>query len=219
MYFRNRAEAGRLLAKKLSKYKGQQITVMALSPGAAIIGAQIAMRLHAGISLLLTEGIYLPGENDALGGLSSEGTFTYNNMYSAGEIEEMAMEFNNYIEQQKMEKRHRLNILLSHEGEIHKDSLRHHVVVVVSDGLPNGFSLDVAEDYLNTIAIKKLVIACPIASASAVDRMHLIGDEIFCLSVADNYLETNHYYDDNTIPDIPGTLKIMRNIALNWSKV
>lgn len=216
MYFKNRAEAGRLLAKKLSSYKGQQVAVMALSPGGIIVGAQIAMHLHATLALLLTEGIYLPGEHDALAGLSSEGSYTYNNMFSAGEIEEMVSEYNQYIEQQRIEKRHVLNMLLGHEGEIKKEILRDHVVIVVSDGLPNGFSLDVAEDFLDTIAINKLVIACPVASVTSVDRMHLIGDEIFCLSVVDNYFETNHYYDENTIPEIEGSLKIMRNIALNW---
>lgn len=207
-----------MLAKKMARYKGQQVAVMALNPGGVIVGAQIAMHLHATLALLLTEGIYLPGEHDALAGLSSEGTYTYNNMFSAGEVEEMVMEYNQYLEQEKVQKRHVLNMLLGHDGEINRDILRGHVVIVVSDGLPNGFSLDVAEDFLDTIAIDKLVIACPVASVASVDRMHLIGDEIFCLSVADNYFETNHYYDENTIPDIEGSLKIMRNIAFNWHK-
>ncbi|MBI1856796.1 hypothetical protein HY003_00790 [Candidatus Saccharibacteria bacterium] len=218
MYFRNRAEAGRLLAKKLIKYKGQPVTIMALSPGAVIVGAQIAMHLHASMAMLLTEGVYLPGEFDALAGLSSEGTYTYNNMLTAGQIEEMVGEYNQYIEQQRIEKRHRLNLLLGRNGEINRDTLRRHAVVVVSDGLPNGFSIDVASDFLDTIAIGKLIIACPIASVPSVDRMHLLADEICCLSVIDNYIETNHYYDENTIPDISGALKVMNNIVQNWHK-
>jgi putative phosphoribosyl transferase len=207
-----------MLAQKLKPYKNQNVTVIALSKGAVIVGAQIAMELHGNLALLLTEGIYLPGEFDAIAGLSSEGTYTHNSMFTAGEIEEMVSEYNQYLEQQKMEKMHRMNLLLGHEGEIDRNMLRRHVVIVVSDGLPSGFSLDVAADYLKTVAVKKLIIASPIASISAVDRMHLLGDEIYCLSVPGNYMETDHYYDDNTIPDVDGAIKIIRNISLNWHR-
>lgn len=216
MYFKNRAQAGRILATKLEAYKNQNVAVIALSKGAVIVGAQIAMYLHANMALLLTEGVYLPGETEALAGLSSEGTYTYNNMFTAGEIEEMASEYNQYIAQERIDKMHRLNLLLGHEGEINRDILRRHVVIVVSDGLPNGFSLDVVADFLKRVAIKKIIIASPIASIAAVDRMHLLGDEIYCLAVTGNYIETDHYYDDSTVPDVQGALKIMRNIALNW---
>ena len=218
MYFKDRAEAGRLLADKLSKFKNKQTFVVALSLGSVIVAAQVAMKLRAGMALLLTEGIYLPGELDALAGLSSAGTYTYNNMFSAGEIEEMVSEYNQYIEQQRIEKMHRMNMLLGHDGEISRDVLRRHIVITISDGLANGFSLDVAADFLDTVAIAKLVIAAPVASLEAVDRMHLLGDELCCLSTTDNYMFTNHYYDDNTIPDVEESRKIMRNIALNWSR-
>lgn len=216
MYFKNRADAGRKLAAKLDTYKNQNTVVVAMSEGAVIIGAQIAMQIHANLMLLLTENIQLPGEPDAIASLSSAGTFTYNNMFSAGQLEELTGEYHGYIEEQRIEKMHRLNVLLTHEGEINKDFLRHHIVIVVSDGLSTGFSIDIAADFLKQIAIKKMIIATPVASVPAVDRMHLVGDEIVCLSVIDNYIQTNHYYEDNTIPPIHDLFRVMKNIAVNW---
>lgn len=189
---------------------------MALSPGAVIIGAQIAMKLHANLALLLTESIYLPGENDPLAAMSSAGTLTYNNMFSPGQIEEYVAEYHHFIEEKRIEKLHKLNKLVGMDGEINKDRLRHHVVIAVSDGLSTGFSLDIAATFLKTVAIKKLVVATPIASIPAVDRMHLFADEIVCLSVVVNYLSTNHYYDDNTIPSTDHLFELIRNIAVNW---
>jgi putative phosphoribosyl transferase len=216
MYFKNRADAGKKLAVSLEKYQKENSVVVALSPGASVIGAQVAMNLHANLLLYLIKSIYLPGEIEAIAGLSSTDTFLYNNMFNAGQLEELADEYRGYIEQERINKRHELHVLLGHDGEIDGDLLRRRTVILVADGLPSGFSIDIAAQYLKTIAIHKLVIATPLASVSAVDRMHLVADEIACLAVTDNYMDTNHYYEDNTIPSVPDILKMMRNIAINW---
>ena len=57
MYFRNRADAGRKLAAKMGHLKQSNVSVVALSEGGAIVGAQIAMQLHGNMMLLLTEKI------------------------------------------------------------------------------------------------------------------------------------------------------------------
>ncbi len=216
MYFKNRAYAGRQLAEKLLKYQKDNVAVVALSEGSIIVAAQVAMRLHASLSILLTENIYLPGEPDAIAAVTSAGTFTKNHMFSAGQLEEMMVDYRTYIEEQRLQQFHHMNMLMTHDGEIKKEHLRRHVVILVSDGLVNGFSLDVANDYLKTVALKKLVVATPVASVKAVDRMHLVADEIYCLDVKPNYISTDHYYDENIIPEHENIFKIMRRISINW---
>jgi putative phosphoribosyl transferase len=218
MYFHNRAEAGRKLAEELADYQLQNCTVIALTPGAVIIGAQIAIKIHAGIAILLTENVFLPGEPDALGALSSSNLLTYNDMFSTGQIEEFVSEYYNYIEQERLEKLSHLHRLLGLRGEIKRELLRNHTVIVVSDGLSNGSSLAVAAEFLKSIKVKKLVVATAVASIEAVDRMHLFADEVHCLSVVENYVNTNHYYDDNTIPDIESVFKIIHGTPVHWDR-
>lgn len=218
MYFKNRAEAGRVLVEKLEKYQNVNCVVIALTPGAVILGAQIAIRLHAMLMMLLTENITLPGENTPLAVVTADNTFTYNNKFSTGEIEEMHDEFLGFIESQRLEKLHHLHSLLGHGGEIHRELLARRTVILVSDGLSNGLSLDVAADYLKPVKIDRLVIATPIASIPAVDKMHLVGDEIVCLSVIENYLDTNHYYDDNTIPPMDDLIKVITTMPVHWDQ-
>jgi putative phosphoribosyl transferase len=215
MYFKSRAEAGRLLANKLKKYNDQHCAVVALTPGSILIGAQIAMRLHASLMLMLSEKINLPGEPDPIAAMT-DNTFTYNHMYSAGQLEEFVGDYHGFIEGQRIEKLHQLHKLMIDGGEIQPEKLRHHIVILVSDALQNGMSLEIAADYLKPIKMKKLIIATPLASVASVDRMHLVGDEIFCLSVSENLMEADHYYDDNTIPDQTQIQAITHNIALNW---
>lgn len=216
MYFKNRAEAGRELAIKLIDYRVKNCAVVALSPGAVLIGAQIAMKLHADLMMLLTENIVLPGESMPLAGLTSNNTFTYNNKFSTGEIEEMRADYLSLIEAQRLEKLHKLHALLSAGGEIQRELLRRRVVILVSDGLSNGFSLDIAAEYLKPIKMERLIVATPLASVTAVDRMHLVADEVHCTSVVENLMEVNHYYTDNTIPGTENLLKIIRNTPINW---
>jgi putative phosphoribosyl transferase len=216
-YFQSRAHAGKLLAEELKEYAQDNVAVVALSEGGALVGAQIAMRLHASLSLLMSENIYLPGEHDAVAALSSAGTFTTNPALSTGQVEEMMSNYHSYIEQQRMQQMQHINRLVGSDGEIKKDLLRRHIVILATDGLPNGFSLDIAYDFLKTVAIKRLVVAAAVASVPAVDKMHMIADEICCLDVKSNYMETNHYYTNNTIPGHTQLFQMMRQISLSWS--
>lgn len=216
MYFKDRAQAGKLLAKKLAAYQPKNCVVVALNRGGVIVGAQIAMQLHANLVMLLTENISLPGLNDSFAALNTNNLMTYNKAFYSGEIEELSSEYYHFIEQQRMEKLHKLHALLGAEGEIQPDLLNRHIVILVSDGLATGFSLDVAMDYLKVIRSKSIVVATPIASVSAVDRMHLVGDDVVCLDVRENFFTTDHYYDDNTLPETDSLFKIMRNISLSW---
>jgi putative phosphoribosyl transferase len=218
-YFKNRAEAGRLIAEELKGYEKQHCAVVALSPGAVLVGAQIAMQLHASLAVLMTEQITLPGELEPLAAITSDNTFTYNNKFSAGEIEAMHSEYLGVIESQRIEKLHKLHVLLGKDGEVRRELLNRHTVIVVSDGLQNGMSLDIAQDFLKPVHIEKLVIVTPIASVHAVDKMHLIGDGLVCLSVPADYMNTDHYYEDNVVPDAEGIFKIISSLPVHWDRM
>src|SRR5690606_27943055 len=95
----------------------------------------------------------------------------------------------------------KLNRVSDDESKIPKILLKNHVVIFVNDGLRNGLSLDVAADFIKSVKVDKIITAVPIASVPAVDRMHLLSDEIQCLSVIEDFMETDHYYKDNTMPE------------------
>ncbi len=217
MYFESRAQAGQILATQLvDKYRYENCVVVALSDGAVQVGEQIAGALHCILTMLLVEDIQVPGENMSFGGVSQNGGFTYNGMFSAGEIEEYTSEFHGYLEEQKREAFQRINRLLGDGGIIDSDMLRDHVVILVADGLDNGASLDVVMDFLKPIRITKLVVATPIATVQAVDKMHMVADELHVLDVKENFMGVNHYYEQNDIPSHEETIAKINQIVLNW---
>lgn len=217
MYFSSRLEAGYKLAQELLQtYRYENTITVALSDGAVPVGQQIASALHTPITLMLSENIEVPGENVSFGTINQSGRFTYNGMFSTGEIEAYYSEFHGYLEDQKREKMGQINQLLGAGGIVDANILREHNVILVSDGLANGTSLDAAADFLKPLNIQNLVIAAPIASVEAVDRAHIVADELHILAVTDNFLDTNHYYDVNDVPSHEATIATLNEIILNW---
>ncbi len=216
MYFNSRVEAGKLLAEKLEHYKKEKCAVVALSDGGVVVGAQIAARLHCVMTLLMAEPINAPGEPEEVASINQDGGYTYNSSYSPGQIEEFDMEYHQFFEQDKRDKLSAMHRLLGRHGIIRRDLVKRRVVILVADGLGKGFSLEAAKLYLKSIKVKKIVIAVPVANIGAVDKMHLLADELYCLSTVDNYMGADHYYEDNRMPSHETVIQTIQNLVDNW---
>ncbi len=217
MYFVNREQAGQLLAAELlGKYRFEDCAVVALSDGAVLVGEQIAKALHCVITLLLIEEIAIPGEGLSFGGVSQNGGFTYNGMFSAGEMEEYTSEYHGYLDQERQQAFQRINRLLGDGGLINNELLRDRNVILVADGLDTGASLDVAVEFLKPIRIKRLIVVTPVATVQAVDKLHILADELHILDVKSNFMGTDHYYTQNIIPSHEDTIAKINQIVLNW---
>ncbi len=206
-----------MLANRLhDKYRYENCIVLAIDDGGVMVGAQIAMKLHCAINMMLSEEIVMPRDSEALVGITANGTTTYNRHYSQGQIDEYNMEYFNLIEQEKLSKMRDMNKLVSSAGTASKNMLRGHNVIVVSDGLASGFKLDLVAEFLKPISIEKLIVAVPFASVKAVDRMHILGDDLECLNVVSDYISTEHYYDQQDVPDRKTAVELIEKIILNW---
>lgn len=215
-YFKDRAEAGQLLAEKMEGYSSMNCAVLALSEGGAAVGAEIAKKVHASLFLLAMEDIILPRELEPLASMSSAGTFTFNHSLSSADLEEITTDSRAVIDKLRLETFQRLNRVISKDGLIDKQLLKRHVVIVVSDGLSNGLSLDVAEDFLKPINAKGIVVAAPICSPSVIDRIHMMTTDMHYLDVVDDQFPLKHYYTDNSMPDHDNVVELMKNISLSW---
>ena len=217
MYFQSRAQAGQILSQELlAKYRYENCAVVALSDGAVQVGEQIAASLHCILTMLVIEGIEVPGESTSFGSMSQSGNFTYNSQMSEGQAQEYASEFHGYLEEQKREAFGRINRLLGDGGTIDHDMLRDHTIILVADGLDNISILDVALDFLKPIRVQRLVVVTPVADVNVVDKLHMYADELHILDVKASYLGTDHYFEVNDIPTHEATVAKINQIVLNW---
>jgi len=217
MYFKNRIQAGEQLATRLLPHKGQKNVVIAVNDGSVLVGGPIAKQLSSVLTLLLTEAITVPGEAQPIGYINQEGEFVPNKLLSQGQQDAYTQEYRNHIEQEKQQKFHAINALISGEGFLPHDKLRDSNIILVSDGLSSGPLLDSIVDFLKPIRIQKLIIALPIACITTVDRIHMYADEIQCLGVAEYFMGTNHYYEDNAIPPHKKIVDTISTIVQSWT--
>lgn len=216
-YFPSRMAAGDMIADSLEpKYRYEDCAVLALGDGAVVVGAAIASRLHCVINMLMLSAIQLPRETEVLATINNFGGVTYNDKFSPGELEELRSEYFNFIEQQKLEKLFEMNELIGQGGVLDSHLLANRTIVVVSDGLSNGFSMHAAAEFLKPIKIKRLVMVTPFASVAAVDQMHVLADELVCLNVIEDIISIDHYYDDSFVPSHEAVIKIIEDIILHW---
>jgi putative phosphoribosyl transferase len=211
MYFKDRPEAGRQIADRLEKYAHDKCVVLSLSAGGVIVGAQVAMRLNCQLMFLLSENIYLPGEPEALGSLT-ETSFSYSSKLTKPDLEEINSEFHGVIDQEIITKRHKLNQLITAETKVTPADLRDKIVIAISDGFDDTLALDVLSDFIKPIRIKRLVLASPLSNIKALDRMHVLADELVVLNVKENIVSINHHYDNNVLLNHLGLTKVIHNI-------
>lgn len=217
-YFLNREDAGHILAGRLKKYRYENTIVLALSDGGVMVGASIAQSLHSLIAMLLTKDVFLPDGNTLVGAVNELGGFTYNNKFSAGQIEEFVTEYRNSIEAAKMNAIHELHVALGQGGLISPDYFRDRVVIVVADGSINGMAFEAAYNFLHLIHTKRIVMCAPICALDAVDRMHIIADELHVLNVTEGVFEVDHYYESNAMPSHHQIISVLNNIILSWKQ-
>src|SRR4051812_18988108 len=80
MLFRDRTEAGRVLAEKLAAYADRPgVLVLALPRGGVPVGFEVAQALHAPLDVFLVRKLGVPGREElAMGAIASGGVAVLN---------------------------------------------------------------------------------------------------------------------------------------------
>src|SRR4029450_263894 len=141
-FFRDRREAGRLLAAKLTAYANRpDVIVLALPRGGVPVGFEVAQALNAPLDIFLVRKLGVPGHEElAMGALASGGVRVLNEdvvrmlRISDAVIDAVAKE-----EQRELERRERLY----RDGRPAID-VRGRTVILVDDGLATGSSMRAA---------------------------------------------------------------------------
>lgn len=188
--FRNRTEAGYLLASELLKYKGQPLVVMAIPRGGLPLGAIVAETLKAPLDVALTKKIGHPFNREyAIGAVSK-------NQIVLSRPEEIAQE---YIDSEtlrlrrKLEERHRM---------FHRKKdpvpLKGKQVVIIDDGIATGNTLRATIALIAAEAPDKIIVAIPVAPPEAVERIRNMEevDEVICLETPRNFRAVGQFYED-----------------------
>jgi len=176
--FRDRAEAGELLAKELEAYRSSNVVVLCIPRGGIIVGSLIAESLEADLDIVLSHKLSAPMNPElAIGAVCEDGTLFVNNKTAS-----MAGTDKGYIEE---EKRRQLEEI-SHKVERYRQALpkleiNGKVAIVTDDGVATGATMQAALWAVRQENPEKIVAAIPVGPIDTVNELCKDADETIIL--------------------------------------
>ncbi len=191
--FRDRTEAGHLLATQLSAYANcPDVLVLALPRGGVPVAFEVARALHAPLDVLIVRKLGVPGyEELALGAIASGGVRVLNDDVvrrlglSTEAINQVAAH-----EQHEVERRERL-----YRGDRPAYEVGGQTVMLVDDGLATGATMRAAMAAVREQHPARIVIAVPVAAAATCEEFAGEVEELVCVLRPQAFVAVGLWYE------------------------
>ena len=178
--FRDRTQAGAVLAGMLEQYRGTDTLILGIPAGGVPVAAEIAKQLGLALDLAVVSKITLPWNTESgYGAVAFDGTVRLNrSLIMVLGLPETAVEQG--IAQTKEKVARRVKQLC---GDRPLPDLMRRTVILVDDGLASGFTMHTAVDALYNLAADKVIIAVPTGHAESVARIAASVDALYCPNI------------------------------------
>jgi putative phosphoribosyl transferase len=192
--FRDRAEAGRLLARKLARYGGRaDVLVLGLPRGGVPVAFEVAQALKAPLDVFLVRKLGVPGHEElAMGAIASLGACVLNDdLVKALKIPKHVIHAVASQEQRELTRREQ-----AYRDDRPPLNVRDRVVIVVDDGLATGATMRAAVAALRYLHPARIVVAVPTASPETSEQLAHEADECVAVITPDPFCAVGAWYDD-----------------------
>ena len=192
--YRDRSEAGRLLAARLPQHANRNdVIVLALPRGGVPVAFEVAHALHAPLDVFIVRKLGVPGHEElAMGAVATGGVRVINELVirqlglSQSMIDQVAAR-----ELQELERRDR-----SYRGDRPHPDVHGKTVILIDDGLATGSTMLAAVRAVRQQGPAKLVVAVPVASAETCEMIRPEVDDIVCVETPDPFYAVGLWYED-----------------------
>jgi predicted phosphoribosyltransferase len=192
--FADREDAGRALAAALGSWRGApQALVLGLPRGGVPVAFEVARALDLPLDVLVVRKLGLPWQPElAMGAIAGGGALVVNEevlrYLPRGDD---AFEAVRAREQRELERRE-----CEYRGDQPPLDVRSRSVILVDDGLATGATMEAAVRSLQSLGARQVVVAVPVASAEARDRIAAVADEVVCLATPEFFSAVGQWYRD-----------------------
>lgn len=193
MRFKDRREAGRLLARRLEGYaEHPDVIVLALPRGGVPVAAELAHELGAPLDLFLVRKLGVPGQKELAFGAIAEGGIEVRNesiVRALGMSRELL---------DRIAVRERLE--LDRHDQLYRGGrpfpgVHDRTVILVDDGLATGATMEAAVLSLRRLHPVRIVVAAPVGSTDACARLARLADEVACLATPEPFDAVGLWYE------------------------
>jgi erythromycin esterase-like protein/predicted phosphoribosyltransferase len=192
--FRDRAQAGRLLAERLRRYSdAADPLVLALPRGGVPVAFEVARELDAPLDVFLVRKLGAPGHEElAIGAIATGGTRVLNReLIEALQVPPEWVEAIDAKEMRELERRER-----AYRGDRPPPDLMGRTVILVDDGLATGSTMVAAVQAARQDDPERVVVAVPVAppAVDAILREH--ADDVVVVQSPDPFGAVGAWYED-----------------------
>ena len=195
MSFRNRSEAGKMLARALQRYEDQNPVILALPRGGVPVAAEVAAALNAPLGLVLVRKVGVPWQPElAMGAVVDGASPTI--VRNENVIHDLGIgeaEFRRVCDGELAEIERRRRRYLGDRPPI---DVKGRVTIVIDDGIATGATIRAALRATRMRAPKTLVLAVPVASTEALAELGKEADDVICLEGHELLGAIGFYYSD-----------------------
>lgn len=194
MRFKDREEAGRLLANELQQFRDEDdLVIVGLPRGGVPVAYVIARELDKPLDIFLVSKIGAPlHEEFAIGAMTSGGEVAVS--------EEIIKRLNisdavlsELIESKKKILQERKKLLMSNRKSI---DFAGKTIVIVDDGLATGATMAMAISSIKKLNPREVIVAVPVASQEAINFVKDLADEVIALHIPEYFYSVSAWYED-----------------------
>lgn len=209
--FRNRIEAGQLLAVRLSSRGYADPVVLALPRGGVPLACEVARALKAPLDLVMVRKLGVPSQPELAAGAVVNGdrpeivvneTVAASFHLSGEAIQRLA-------DAQLAEIRRRRALYLAGRPTV---LLKDRTAIVVDDGIATGATMRAALHAVRRQGPSRLVLAVPVAPREALDSLGPEADETICLTVPDRFWAVGAHYDEFPQVSDDDVVRLLREV-------
>jgi putative phosphoribosyl transferase len=192
--FRDRAEAGQLLAQELSIYaRHPQAIVLALPRGGVPVAYPIARSIQVPLDICLVHKLGVPGNPElAMGAIDLQGRRYLNQrIVTALQISLERIDRVAEIELRELQRRDRL-----YRGDRPVVNLHERIAILVDDGLATGATMRSAIEAIELQHPAQIVVAVPVGASETVNELRATVDLLVCLMMPDPFYAIGSWYEN-----------------------
>jgi erythromycin esterase-like protein/predicted phosphoribosyltransferase len=193
MRYRDRADAGRQLANRLTSYANRHdVVVLALPRGGVPVAFEVARALGAPLDVFLVRKLGVPGHPElAMGAIASGGV----RVLSEDIIDELgiprtAVEQVAVRERLELERRDRL-----YRGDRRLPMLNDRTVILIDDGLATGATMEAGIAAVRQYQPSRVVVAAPVGAPETCQRLRRLADEVVCAETPPAFHAVGLWYE------------------------
>lgn len=191
--FKNRSEAGILLSKKLSKFRGNKTIVLGIPRGGVVLGFEIAKRLRLPLNIIMVRKISHPLHPEFGLGAIAEGNISVFDTKTMKSFSISEKELEGVLKEEKKELSRRIKVYRKLKPY---PKLKGMNVILVDDGLATGVTAKAAIKAIRKDGPSKIIFAIPLCSEDVSKDIEPLVDNFLCLNRAHELSAISLWYEE-----------------------